>query len=174
MGLSLNEFLHWTIIARSVGEHSEIVLIPGHRIVPSSDSPGTSFCFRAIVKTPKHCKVKNIAFYGDNGLNSLCPSSDIETPVNERRQAIGYIITYHDPSCSDTRSELWLFRYDELTFQRVEFKSVGDKLIVPDASPLEVKDALIVATEDLDNVLVPKRRLISTCAEDEMQMSLCG
>merc|ERR1712176_540016 len=93
---SLNECLHWTIIARSVGEHSEIVLIPGHKIMSSSDALGTSFFFRAIVKTPKHCKVKNIAFYGDNGLNSLCPTSDIETPVNERRQAIGYIITYHD------------------------------------------------------------------------------
>lgn len=58
--------------------------------------------------------------------------------------------------------------------KELSFKSVGDKLIVPDASSLEVKDALIVAPEDLDNTLVPRRRLISTCVEDEMQMSLCG
>ncbi|EJK54387.1 hypothetical protein THAOC_25989 [Thalassiosira oceanica] len=55
----------------------------------TSSSPASPlFCLRTVLDLSDGCAAKEVSFYGDSGLNSLCQADGIRDPVKERKQAL--------------------------------------------------------------------------------------
>ena len=139
----------------------EINAIPG-------DAPA-SFYLQAGLTLPDDHKVRNIAFYGDNGNSSLSPNLDIDAVTREGRQSLGLIVERKEvlpDGAEELHQKLWLFKYDDISFEKFDFTSSSGKQIriagvdfsrdnCIHLQPLETSD-------NVDNVvLVPKSKLVS-------------
>ncbi len=154
---------HWMIIVRSVkeGKCVEINAIPGN-------AP-TSFYLQAGLTLPDNHKVRNIAFYGDNGNSSLSPNLDIDAVTNEGRQSLGLIVERKEDlpdGAEELHQELWLFKYDDILFEKFDFASSSDKKIRIAGVDFGRDNCIhlqpLESSDDVDNVvLVPKSKFVS-------------
>lgn len=154
---------HWMIIVRSVkeGKCVEINAIPG-------DAPAT-FYLQAGLTLPDNHKVSNIAFYGDNGNSSLSPNLDIDAVTNEGRQSLGLIVERKKclpDGAEELHQELWLVKYDDISFEKFDFASSSDKQIGIAGVDFGRDNCIhlqpLESSHDVDDVvMVPKSKLVS-------------
>jgi hypothetical protein len=129
---AVEECTFWTVLARSLGSAIELIAIPGC----SRFEQDSAFYLRAVMMMPEGHEVIRIKFYGDDGNSSLSPNLDEDSDINEGRQAIGFLVECNDPMSQEERTELWLFRYDDMIFQKSHFErtTAKDEVIVHDAA----------------------------------------
>jgi hypothetical protein len=116
---AVEECSFWTVLARSLGVALELIAIPGC----SRFEQDTTFYLRAIMVMPEGHDVINIEFYGDDGNSSLSHNLDEDSEIKEGRQSIGFLVKCDDPISQEERTELWLLRYDDILFQKSQFKT---------------------------------------------------
>eukprot|EP00578_Thalassiosira_sp_NH16_P002174 CAMPEP_0181138092 /NCGR_PEP_ID=MMETSP1071-20121207/34057_1 /TAXON_ID=35127 /ORGANISM="Thalassiosira sp., Strain NH16" /LENGTH=196 /DNA_ID=CAMNT_0023224895 /DNA_START=119 /DNA_END=706 /DNA_ORIENTATION=- len=169
----------WTLIARSLGRTVEFIALPGRFSIESDDSEG--FYLHANLMIPEDSEVTNIAFYGDDGNSSLSPNLNEDSATKEGRQSVGFVINCTDSVSQEAREELWVFKYDDIVFRKVDFKrNLKSEVII---SGYENKSTL-VAMADVDengasSIIVPKRRVLNTHPKNsqsqrQSQVNLCG
>ena len=143
----------------------EINAIPG-------DAPA-SFYLQAGLTLPDDHKVRIIAFYGDNGNSSLSLNLDIDAVTNEGRQSLGLIVERKEDlpdGAEELHQELWLFKYDDILFQKFDFTSSSDKKIRIAGVDFSRDNCIhlqpLESSDDVDDlVMVPKSKLVScTCS----------
>ena len=166
---------YWMIIVRCV-QHDflEVIAIPG--------DCQAKFYLRTGLALPGNYAVKSIEFYGDNGNSSLSPNLDIDAATNEGRQSLGLIVERKecsvDESGNEVHDELWLFKYDEISFDRIDFETNTSKEIRIAAADFSQDNCIALQAEN-DGVLVTKRRHICTrqsfpTNEQTTKLNLCG
>ena len=150
----------WTVFARSLGTTVELIAIPGS----TRFAPDARFYLRAIMAMPKGHEVTNIDFYGDDGNSSLSPTLDENSEIKEGRQSVGFLVKYNDFVSQEVRTELWLFRYDDILWVRVDFKAKNEVTILGAAvHEREVVRLAVSDNEECDaiSVIVPKSELVA-------------
>ena len=170
---------HWMIIVRSVESNFiEVIAIPGNSL--------PKFYLQAGLALPDNHTVRSIQFYGDSGNSSLSPNLDIDAVTNEGRQSLGLIVERKEvlsDGSLELHEELWLFSYDEISFKKFDFGPNSKKAFSIAAAEFSRDQCVHVrtsttATEDDDNVLVPKCRHICThqgfIVQEQSELNLCG
>eukprot|EP00984_Skeletonema_dohrnii_P013878 scaffold5807_cov114-Skeletonema_dohrnii-CCMP3373.AAC.4 len=170
---------HWMIIVRSVQDNFiEVIAIPGN-VQPK-------FYLQAGLALPDNHTVRNIQFYGDSGNSSLSPNLDIDAVTNEGRQSLGLIIERQEvlsDGSEELNEELWVFKYDEIFFEKFDLGPTSDKAISIAAADFNRENCVRLQTcrtsgEDDDNVLVTKCRHICThqnlLIREQTKLNLCG
>jgi hypothetical protein len=166
------------IIVRSVKDNFvEVVAIPG--------KAQPSFYLQANLSLPDNHTVRNIAFYGDSGNSSLSPNLDIDAVTNEGRQSLGLIVERKEDlsdGSEELHEELWLFKYDDISFEKFDFGLNSDKEISIAAANFSRDNCIHLQTSETvgdedDNVLVSKSRHICTrhsFIHEQSKLNLCG
>jgi len=74
---------------------------------------------------PSPYRVKEIAFYGDDGNSSLSVGTDVGGTGQEGRQAMGLLVSCPatEENAALTAEELWLVQYDQAVYHRVSVPS---------------------------------------------------
>jgi len=178
---TIAECPYWTLLARSLGPNQvELIAIPG----PASFGQENGFYLHSEVMIPEGYEVTNIAFYGDDGNSSLSPDLT-ESKVKEGRQSLGFVIKYIDTLSQEVREELWLFQYDDITFQKFKSKRnvMKNEIVIPATPPNEEECTFLTISDDEDigdrHCINPKRRHICTHRRNDQvhqqsQVNLCG
>jgi len=176
---------YWTLLARSLGPNQvELIAIPGSTSFGQEDGDD-EFYLRSEVMIPEGYEVTNIAFYGDDGNSSLSPDLNEESKVREGRQSVGFVIKYIDTLSQEVREELWLFQYDDITFQKFKSKRniMKNEFVISATAPNEQECTFLTISNDEDNddrhCITPKRRHICTHRRNDQvhqqsQVNLCG
>lgn len=108
---------------------------------------------------PPTCRVKEIAFYGDDGNSSLSAAADDVGTGKEGRQAMGLLVScpVTEKDTELTAEELWLLQYDRVSFQYVSLptKTEGEslelnELLMNDESIISIQPVEESRTEDSD------------------------
>lgn len=88
---------------------------------------------------PPTYRVKDIAFYGDDGNSSLSAAAEDSGTGKEGRQAMGLLVScpVTENDTDSTAEELWLVQYDRVPFECVLLPSVSEC-----ESPLELNEVL--------------------------------
>lgn len=168
------------IIVRSVKDNFvEVIAIPGNA--------RPSFYLQAGLALPDNHIVSNIAFYADSGNSSLSPNLDIDAVTNEGRQSLGLIVERKEDlldGLEELHEELWLFKYDDLSFEKFDFGLNSEKGISIPAAGFSRHNCIQLQTsrtagDDDGNVLVAKSRHICTrqsflTHEQQSKLNLCG
>ncbi|KAL3809155.1 hypothetical protein ACHAXA_004654 [Cyclostephanos tholiformis] len=157
----VEECSFWTVLARSLGMAIELIAIPGC----SRFEQDTTFYLRAVMLMPEGHEVTNIQFYGDDGNSSLSPNLDEDSDIKEGRQSVGFLVQCKDPVSQEGRTELWLFRYDDILFQKCYFKTTVKNEVIIHGTAVDEGQCihLIVSDEevrDVSSAHVPKSELV--------------
>ena len=146
-----------------------MIVIPGC----SRFKQDATFYLRAVILLPEGYEVLNIEFYSDDGNSSLSPPSiDENVDINEGRQSVCFLVkctnNYTDSTLQQQqqqRTELWLFRYDDVQFRKYDFdknSSMTNEVTIqatPSSDESNYMRFVISGDEmidDDDNVIVPK------------------
>ena len=160
--VSIDDFPFWTLIARSLGRTVEFIALPGRFSIESDDSEG--FYLHANLMIPEDSEVTNIAFYGDDGNSSLSPNLNEDSATKEGRQSVGFVINCTDSVSQEAREELWVFKYDDIVFRKVDFKRNLKSEVIISGTELNENKSTHVAMADVDkkgasSIIVPKSEL---------------
>ena len=170
---------HWILVARSLGRRVEVLVLPGGASNPSSPP----YCYRAVLDLPDGCAAREVSFYGDGGLNSLCPADGVNDPVKERRQALCLVVDVEGEGPAATpATELWQFKYDDLAYRRVCLvPSDGEgghrRLTVPPVGDGE--DPTALSPGGAPDAVEPRRRRVGDGAAgagraEDVRVRMCG
>ena len=127
--------------------------------------PDTRFYLRAVMAMPAGHEVTNIEFYGDDGNSSLSPTLDEESEIKEGRQSVGFLVNCDDSLSQETRTELWLFRYDDILFQKFDIKAnVKNEVTILATTSDEIGSIRLILSDngecDAGSAIVPKSELV--------------
>ena len=161
---AVEECPFWTVLARSLGTAVELIAMPGC----SRFEPDARFYLRAVMAMPEGHEVTNIEFYGDDGNSSLSPTLDEESEIKEGKQSVGFLVNCDDSVAQETRTELWLFRYDDILFQKFDIKANAKNEVTILATAIDERNSIrliLSDNEDCDAVsaIVPKSELVVYC-----------
>lgn len=131
----------WMLLARSLGTTVELIAIPG-RITDCEPAANDEFYLRANLMLPEIGEVTDIAFYGDNGICSLSPILNDDAKVKEGRQSLGLVVALTEPDSGEVREELWVFKYNDIIFQKFTTKRNAKNEVTISAADLN-NDACI-------------------------------
>lgn len=173
----------WMLLARSIGTTVEFIAIPG-RITDWEPAANEEFYLRANLMLPESAEVTNIAFYGDNGISSLSPILNDNATVKEGRQSLGLVLALTEPVSGEVREELWVFKYDDIIFQKFSLKRNAKNEVIISAADLS-KDASTDVMPSGDgeggagSIIIPKSRHINNHQhhaqpQRQSQVNLCG
>lgn len=155
-GITNFDCRHWSIIAKTCAPSDEdqsyavkLYLIPHDWVDPMEEEEddgefglgidagdlgagcGVSFYLTTEVVLPAGGSVLDMGFYGDDGKSNLSSGLDSGTGV-ERRQALGIILSRQELPSPAKSIELWMFRYDDLTFQVIKTKRDSKQIFLDD------------------------------------------
>jgi hypothetical protein len=95
---------------------------------------GVPFYLTTEIILPEGYRVLDMSFYGDDGRSNLSSGLDSGTG-RERRQGLGLLLGNGSSSGpSDETIELWLLKYDALTFQVVPAKKDSKQVFLDDSA----------------------------------------
>lgn len=156
------ECAFWMLLSRSIGTTVELVAIPG-RIADCEPAANEEFYLRANLMLPESAEVTNIAFYGDNGISSLSPILNDNAKTKEGRQSLGLVVALADPVSGEAREELWVFQYDDITFQKINLQRNAKNEVTISAADLSKDSCISVMSsnasdneEGAGSIIIPK------------------
>jgi hypothetical protein len=120
---------------------------------------------------PKGYEVTNIEFYSDDSNSSLTtpPTIDENVDINEGRISVSFLVECaNNDSTSEQRTELWLFRYDDVQFRKFDLdENIMTNEVSIRATPLsdesnymcfDISSDGLIDDDDDDGVTVPKSK----------------
>lgn len=100
---------------------------------------------------PSPYRVKEIAFYGDDGNSSLSTGTDSGSTGQEGRQAMGLLVwcPVTEDNATLTAEELWLVQYDQAVYHRVSLPVGAGRDSLAELDERSLTDESVISVQPL-------------------------